>query len=216
MGLQTRRDPKQRSPLRFSQRGRDPAAPARLAATRGYRSFRPTDNQTELPRDHKPSKNPALRVLRTVAKSAGYQRLPVAVSPIPADTLPKLPDPFLRLRRLRDRYEPAPLSDLNRGNSDLTNVSSRKHLAELSTPITEMIVGDYVMPQEPSNSCQRVPEVHRSDIPDVHRLRNIRRAEVNDDRFRLGYSYHTKMQSESQLLKTVRKKLRRKHEIDKS
>src|SRR5208283_4957113 len=125
MGLQTRRDPKQRSPLRFSQRGRDPAAPARLAATQGYRSFRLADNQTELPRDHKPSKNPALRVERTVAKSAGYQRHPVAVSLVPDDTLPKPPDPFLLLRRLRDRYEPAPLSDLNRGNSDLTNVSSR-------------------------------------------------------------------------------------------
>src|ERR1700730_5429436 len=125
MDLQTRRDPRQRSPLRFFQRGRDPAAPARLAATEGYRSFRPTDIQTELPRGRKPSKNPALRVERTVAKSAGSQRPPVAVSPVPDDTLPKLLAPLLLLRRLRDRYEPAPLSDLNRGNSDLTNVSSR-------------------------------------------------------------------------------------------
>src|ERR1700730_26366 len=78
-----------------------------------------------------------------------------------------------------------------------------------------MIVGDYVVPQEPSNSCQCVPEIHRSDMPDVHRLRNIRRAEVNDDRFRLCYRFHAKMRIESQLLETFPKKLRRKHKIKK-
>src|SRR5271165_4383789 len=71
-----------------------------------------------------------------------------------------------------------------------------------------MIVGDHMVPQEPSNSCQCVPEVRRSDMPDVHRLRNIRRAEVNDDRFRLCYRFHAKMLVESQLMEPLREKLR--------
>src|SRR5271165_3624425 len=79
-----------------------------------------------------------------------------------------------------------------------------------------MIVGDHMVPQEPSNSCQCVPEVRRSDMPDVHRLRNIRRAEINDNCFRLCYRFHAKMRIESQLLKSLRKKLRGKPEIDKA
>src|SRR5580704_12437910 len=126
MGLRTTRDPRPRSLLRFPQRGRGPATPARLAATPGYKSFRPTDNQTGPPKGRISSRIPASRDERTVAKSAGYQRPPVAVSPVPDDTLPKPPDPLLPLRRLRGKYESAPLSDLHRGSLDLTNVSSRK------------------------------------------------------------------------------------------
>ena len=66
------------------------------------------------------------------------------------------------------------------------------HLPELSTPIAEMIIGDHGVSQEPSNPCQCVPENRRSDMPDVHRLRDIRRAEVNDDRFAAVRPFHAK------------------------
>src|SRR5260370_13269258 len=134
MELKRTRDPRQRSHLSFSQRGRGPATPARLAATPDYRSFRPTDNQTGPPGNRKRSKIPALRDERTVAKSAGFQRPPVAVSPVPDDTFPEPPDPSLPLRRLRDTYETAPPPDLSRGTSDSTNVSSRKSPCRIEYP----------------------------------------------------------------------------------
>src|SRR5260370_16727049 len=124
MELKKTRDPRQRSLLRFSQRGGGPATPARLAATPDYRSFRPTDNQTGPPGNRKRSKIPALRDERTVAKSAGFQRPPVAVSPVPDDTFPEPPDPSLPLLRLLPKYQPPPPPNLIQHTSHSTNLSS--------------------------------------------------------------------------------------------
>src|ERR1700686_645299 len=88
------------------------------------------------------------------------------------------------------------------------------HLPELSSPIADVIVGDHVVSEESGDPRQSVPENRRSDMPDMHGLRNIRRAEVDDDGFRLSRPFHTQVLIQSNFVDTMSDKFRRKSEIN--
>src|ERR1700675_4860153 len=90
------------------------------------------------------------------------------------------------------------------------------HFSELSPPIADMIVSDHVVPEEPGDLRQGVPEYRRSDMAHMHRLRDIGRTEVDHHRFWLGRPLDAKARIQGKLVKTKGEKFRRKLEIDKS
>src|SRR6202035_3137280 len=90
------------------------------------------------------------------------------------------------------------------------------HFSELSPPIADMIVSNHVVPEEPGDLRQGVPEYRRSDMAYMHRFRDIGRTEVDDDRFWLSRPFDAKAGIQSKLVKTKGEKFRRKLEIDES
>ena len=64
--------------------------------------------------------------------------------------------------------------------------------AELRAPIAEMIVRDYFVPDETENSGKSVANDRRANMADVHRLGDIRRRIVNDNRFRVFFERDAK------------------------
>ena len=90
------------------------------------------------------------------------------------------------------------------------------HLTELSTPIADMVIRDHFVSEEPGDFCQSVPENRRPNVTDMHRLRNIRGTEVDDDGFRLSSPFDAKALIQSKIVKTMIDKFLRKPEIDES
>src|SRR5580700_4006717 len=90
------------------------------------------------------------------------------------------------------------------------------HLSELSSPVADMIICNHVVSDESGNLRQCIPQNRRADVPDVHRFRNIRRAEVDDDGFRLCRPLHAKALIQSKFQEAMSEKFRRKPEINES
>src|ERR1700736_6256513 len=90
------------------------------------------------------------------------------------------------------------------------------HFSELSPPIADMIVSDHVVPEEAGDLRQGPPEYRRSHMAHMHRLRDIGRTEVDDDRFWLSRPFDAKARIQSKLVKTKGEKFRRKLKIDES
>ena len=56
----------------------------------------------------------------------------------------------------------------------------------MRTPVAEVVVGDRVVAAEAEDPGQRVSDHRRADVADVHRLGDVRRAEIDDDRVGIG------------------------------
>src|SRR5262249_25097489 len=53
--------------------------------------------------------------------------------------------------------------------------------SELRSPVANVIIGNHFVPEKFSDARQRVAEHSAADVTDMHRLRHIRRSEINDD-----------------------------------
>ena len=60
---------------------------------------------------------------------------------------------------------------------------------ELRAPVAEVVVGDRVVAAEAEDSGDRVTDDRRADMADMHRLGDVRRAEIDDDRVGLGHGW---------------------------
>ena len=60
-----------------------------------------------------------------------------------------------------------------------------KDFAELRAPIAEMVVGHDFVAGKPCDAGQRIAQDRAADVPDVHRLGNVGRTEVDDDAERI-------------------------------
>ena len=63
-------------------------------------------------------------------------------------------------------------------------------LAELRAPVAEMVVRDDLVPDEPRHARQAIADDRRAQMADVHRLGDVRAAEVDDDAARLFRRRH--------------------------
>ena len=61
-----------------------------------------------------------------------------------------------------------------------------EQLAELRAPVADVIVRDDVMTEQTQHALERITDAGGADVADVHRLRDVRRAEVDDDGAWLG------------------------------
>ena len=53
-----------------------------------------------------------------------------------------------------------------------------------------MIVGDDAVAEEPHDARETIADDGRANVTDVHGLGDVRRTEIDDDRFRLGHDRH--------------------------
>ena len=65
------------------------------------------------------------------------------------------------------------------------------HHAELRAPIADVIIADDFVAEEGGNAGERVAEHGAANVADVHRLGDIRGAEIDDDAVRLVRALHT-------------------------
>ena len=61
---------------------------------------------------------------------------------------------------------------------------------ELRAPVAEVVVGDRVVAAEAEDPGDRVADHRRANMADMHRLGDVRRAEIDDDRVGLGHGWH--------------------------
>ena len=59
------------------------------------------------------------------------------------------------------------------------------HLPELGAPVADMVVSNDVVTEMTGDSGKGVPQDRAADVAYMHRLGNIRRAEINDNGLRL-------------------------------
>ena len=53
--------------------------------------------------------------------------------------------------------------------------------AKLGSPVADVVVGDDLVAKKSGNAGQSVSENRAADVADMHRLGNVRRAEIQDD-----------------------------------
>jgi hypothetical protein len=58
------------------------------------------------------------------------------------------------------------------------------HHPELRPPIADVVIADDFVAEERGDTGESVPEHRAANVPDMHRLGDVRRAEVDDDAFR--------------------------------
>src|SRR5580704_9518541 len=134
MDRRSRRDPRPQRRHRSPPPLHGPAIPAQLAVNPGYKSFRPTGNQSELQADRNSWKTPPLKRRHIVAKSAGFPRSLAEVSPVPGDIFPIFRDPSWPPGPPRDRSEPFPRPDPNRSSLESTNISNHRSPSRIESP----------------------------------------------------------------------------------
>ena len=63
-------------------------------------------------------------------------------------------------------------------------------IPKLRAPVADVIIGDHVVPQKARYTREAVANDRTANVTDVHLLRHVRRAEIDDDRFRFGHFWH--------------------------
>ena len=85
---------------------------------------------------------------------------------------------------LPDRCAPTPPAGRRRARFIEEMFPAVDDFAELRAPVAEVVVGDDRHPREPRHAREAVADDRRTQVADVHRLGDVRAAEVDDDRVR--------------------------------
>ena len=65
-------------------------------------------------------------------------------------------------------------------------------LAKLRAPVADVVVGCHIMPQESCDAHQAIAQNGAPNVADMHRFRDIGRAKIDEDFFRISGDSHTK------------------------